>query len=1045
MRAWILLVSTVVAAGCELHLGTLLGEREVEPVCTDEGSIVCGVGACLRTVPACVDGVAATCAPGAPEAEVCNDLDDDCDGAVDDGCDDDEDGYCDAQLSVIGRPKACPVGGAELLDCDDTSAERNPGRQEVCEDGLDNDCDGLVDFLDIQPCTHVTATFQDGDGVVSLIHGDAQVLRANLTPPAMELSRRWAVTRALPDIDCFAEDVTIEDPEERPDATLRRVSIVDDPAKLACRYELTLFVAGEPADRITLSMRNPRPRVDEVIGATLEDGELVLRVAAGTNPWLRAVVPEDDDLPVVVEWAGQSASLLDCGSPCTGDRVRFLQPIAKGTYRFTLRARDAFDGRRRGRALRVEAVDCVWVNASGTGSGTGPGPAAAFGDLEEGVAAALEQGADVCISGGGTFDLGASLSLPHGVVLNAAFAQGGMPSDARALLRFAPGARLRFAPGYDASVRRVRVEGTGGGPAIDVLDASPSLYGVAVTVSPAPGASGIRIRTSSGDPIRVRVFSSLVTAAPDPVDATGIRVVGNGGTAELEWSGDSAVELEGCTGVCRGVLLQANARGVLLGDRVDVEAIGAGSRAVGIDVAGTENRPATAEIRGLRQVFARTRATSPADHTVAIRLSRTDGVRILDNNVVGPTYFNSGRFLSAGVADGEVRRDGTFEPGGSTDLRIADNRQIVAGRSNYAWNGATCADPPADREGTDVGAGILLVGTASATLENNGRFSSRDTGVFGAASSAVWDPAERVLPPSVPGVWTIDTADVQILRNELRAGVLSTPSGCVPDHLPHVAAVRDGLGPFVTPSHASRRLRLEANGIVTGRRGNFDPVPNVDQVGARLVELSGGAGGSAYLANNYLAVTRGTDLVGLYAHRTEDVELVNNTIQVAVITSSGAAVKKRGVVLDEVVTGSFSLVNNIITVDQNDADAPDPVAIEVWANENPQPLRALSHNLLFVEAAERNGLGSYVRSGGMSFTRTTFSQFAADIGAEGNLLLPPLLRMRQLEHRRSLTQLSRRSPARDAGRLEGAPEQDRFGRSRPAGPGVDIGHHELVP
>jgi hypothetical protein len=55
------------------------------------GIIACGLGGCAATAPACVNGVPGVCKPGVPAMEVCNDgKDNDCDGLVDDGCD----GFC---------------------------------------------------------------------------------------------------------------------------------------------------------------------------------------------------------------------------------------------------------------------------------------------------------------------------------------------------------------------------------------------------------------------------------------------------------------------------------------------------------------------------------------------------------------------------------------------------------------------------------------------------------------------------------------------------------------------------------------------------------------------------------------------------------------------------------------------------------------------------------------------------------------------------------------------------------------------------------------
>ncbi len=49
----------------------------------DLGTTSCGVGECRRTVDNCVGGVSQTCAPGSPAAEVCDSRDNDCDGVTD--------------------------------------------------------------------------------------------------------------------------------------------------------------------------------------------------------------------------------------------------------------------------------------------------------------------------------------------------------------------------------------------------------------------------------------------------------------------------------------------------------------------------------------------------------------------------------------------------------------------------------------------------------------------------------------------------------------------------------------------------------------------------------------------------------------------------------------------------------------------------------------------------------------------------------------------------------------------------------------------------
>ena len=104
-----------------------------------------------------------------PDAdELCNGLDDDCDSVVDPNTsvdasvwiiDADADGYGDAELSESTLACEQPAGYAgNASDCDDANPAANPNSEEIPHNGVDDDCDSLIDE---EP---ICCVDYDGDG-----------------------------------------------------------------------------------------------------------------------------------------------------------------------------------------------------------------------------------------------------------------------------------------------------------------------------------------------------------------------------------------------------------------------------------------------------------------------------------------------------------------------------------------------------------------------------------------------------------------------------------------------------------------------------------------------------------------------------------------------------------------------------------------------------------------------------------------------------------------------------------------------------------------
>jgi hypothetical protein len=97
------------------------------------------------------DDTEAAAFPGS--VEICDEVDNDCDGDTDDADPDvdllfyrdaDGDGWGTGEAELKADCGPWPGWSARSGDCDDTRAQVNPGEIEIC-DGLDNDCEGSVD------------------------------------------------------------------------------------------------------------------------------------------------------------------------------------------------------------------------------------------------------------------------------------------------------------------------------------------------------------------------------------------------------------------------------------------------------------------------------------------------------------------------------------------------------------------------------------------------------------------------------------------------------------------------------------------------------------------------------------------------------------------------------------------------------------------------------------------------------------------------------------------------------------------------------------
>jgi len=199
--------------------------------------------------------------------EVCNSLDDDCNGLIDINdpglsgagiwfADLDGDGYGDPNNSIF-ECSQLPGYLPNNQDCDDNDPNINPDAIEICN-GVDDNCDGQIDDMDPSVILTVWYLDVDGDG-----YGDPENSQAECFQPFGFVDNDLDCDDLNPDVNPAATEIPNNDIDENCDGDLTSViSFTDSGYRLYPNPVITMMnVDGNRGDRVELSLINIQGKI----------------------------------------------------------------------------------------------------------------------------------------------------------------------------------------------------------------------------------------------------------------------------------------------------------------------------------------------------------------------------------------------------------------------------------------------------------------------------------------------------------------------------------------------------------------------------------------------------------------------------------------------------------------------------------------------------------------------------------------------------------------------------------------------------------------